>query len=120
MRYDKSELYKLECRVQTYIEKVMGIAVYGGVQIHRDEKARNVYYIGMRLLDVYIDSPKHTIEILNKGLGVNGFELQILETYRYYYICKVKREDLCRLDTLFKMMGFDAYGHNIQYRKKED
>ena len=121
MNYTRDELYRLGCRVKVYIEKILGIELYGGVNIYRDEEDRNKYYIRFKVMNVYTDKPERIIKVLEEGLGVKGFELHeevvVIRDYTYYYSCELVRADLCKWDSMFRIMGFDRYGHNIHYRK---
>lgn len=119
MNYTRDELYRLGCRVKVYIEKILGIELYGGVNIYRDEEDRNKYYIRFKVMNVYTDKPERIIKVLEEGLGVKGFELHeevvVIRDYTYYYSCELVRNDLRNWDSMFRMLGFDEYGHNIQY-----
>ena len=117
MRYTEDEIYKLECRVRVYIVDILGIELYGHVFITKYAGKRNRYYIEIQTLDIH-KTHDQIIKKLEDGLGVKGFKLCIEKKdgkYREYYKCNLIRDDLCNIDGMFKMMGFDEYGHNIHY-----
>ena len=118
MKYDKHELYRLECRVEVYLEDILGMELYGPFNIERYEGKKNKYYIKVRA-STYPKTPKQIIKQFEDALGIKGVKLYTERKdgkYREYYICDVTRDDLCKWDSMFKMMGFDKYGHNIHYR----
>ena len=88
-------------KVTGYLEDWSGLNVCGFVEIRRDLGLRNTYYMEMSI------KCGNTVEMvgkLNRELGVGGFEY-VDGKYR----CKMTREDLRRMDTLFRVLGVEDY-----------